>query len=527
MRRGYQFPIWIFGLCSILFMGCAQSEQDSTQEDASNIGQSDHETQQSEYEIEQSDSLVWVIDDGQLAQRLEEPLNQLLKEKGVTYTVSIEGGSTDEYVERRDNYLAMLKERRNQDEPTDVIYIPWTQIEQNDYATAVEEGLLQPLELEEGEGSVTEILGEFAVESVKVNGVVYGLRGLPEYFNIGLAFSKYYLEKDGISEEELSGNVLENEALFEKFLQTDDEVSVPIAYWALTEEQLGYQYLFPSNAVGFSYDNGEEIVNVLAQEDTKEYLESLKKLKDHNLITFLNLEGFDTLSVQNSYFAICYYGTKPDSYEFQISDFLDKDGNQITTDVLFVPDHVDQKSLNIMPRGQITGIASWSKRSEEAYDFLKLLYTDPDVANLVKFGEEGTDYRVEQGRVVELLNDGLSPRAYVEYINDTITYPMKQEPQYKQENWENYFENFGIHPLAGFQFDSSQVQEEIEATNEILSGGVEGGYSADFKALLSGNVDNVEEALNGLNEKLEAAGISKIIEEANRQVTEWEAAVKE
>lgn len=266
---------------------------------------------------------------------------------------------------------------------------------------------------------------------------------------------------------------------------------------------------------------------MFAQEDTKEYLESLKRLKDHNLITFMNLEGFDALSARNSYFAICYYGTKPDSYEFQISDFLDKDGNQITTDVLFVPDHVDQKSLNIMPRGQITGIASWSKKSEEAYDFLKLLYTDPDVANLVKFGEEGTDYRVEQGRVAELLNDGLSPRAYVEYINDAITYPMEQEPQYKQENWENYFENFGIHPLTGFQFDSSQVQEEIEATNEILSGGVEGGYSADFKALLSGNVDNVEEALNGLNEKLEAAGISKIIEEANRQVAEWEAAVKE
>lgn len=519
MKNKYRLTALLLALFILSLAGCSQAQQDI------NSGKSS----ESEQTLPENNSLVWVIDDAGLAERLQEPLNKLLKEKGAAYTVSIIGGEAEKYEDRVNHYLEMLQDRKSSGQVTDLIYFPWTQTEHNDYASAVREGLFLPLKPEEGPGSISEILGEFALKSAKVNGTIYGLRGLPEYFNLGLAFNEHFLDKYAISKASLSGNLFENEALFQTLAKTDEEVRTPMAYWAMTEEQLGYQFLFPSCAVGYSYANGEEIVNVFAQEDTKEYLESLKNLRDKNLITFLNIDGFDFMDAENSYFAISHYGTRPSQYQFKMNEFLDKEGNQIITDAVFVPDKLDQQSLSLNPRGQITGIASWSTKPEQAYDFLKLLFTDSDIANLVKFGEEGKDYQLEDGRIAKLLNPELSPRAYTSYINDVITYPMEREPENKAENWKQYFENNAIHPLTGFQFDPEKVLAEIEATNAILKEdiAVKDSYTSEFKKLMSADADDIEHSLQALNEKLEAAGISKIVKEANRQIQEWKAHVKE
>lgn len=100
---------------------------------------------------------------------------------------------------------------------------------------------------------------------------------------------------------------------------------------------------------------------------------------------------------------------------------------------------------------------------------------------------------------------------------------MEQEPDNKEAVWKQYFEEHDVHPLTGFQFDPSKVQNEIQATNAILKENMEidNSYTYEYKALLYGDVEDVGQALDKLNEKLEAAGISKIIEEANRQVEEW------
>lgn len=476
----------------------------------------------SEQEKEQgNDSLIWLIDDEQLAKKLQGPMNELLKEKGVSYTVSIVSEETDWASEGA--FTEMLQERRESGKATDLIYIPQMRSCGNDYATLVREDLLLPLPLEEGEGSVTEILGEFAVSSVEVDGKPYGLRGLHQYYNQGLKFNQYYLEKHGISAESLSGNILENEELFRKMAGKDEQMQTPLAYWELTEENLGYQFLFPSWAAGFSDDQGEEIVNVFAMEDTKEYLKSLKKFRDEGLISFLNIDGFKDVEVENGFFSITASGTRPESYQTTTEGFYDKDGKMLRTETLFVPGQADPGSLEINPRGHVTGIASWSQKPEEACAFLTLLFTDADVANLVKFGVEGSDYRLEEGRVTEIFNMEQSPQANSFYINDVLTYPMEEEPEDKQENWNRYFEKEGVHPLTGFQFDPSLVEEEIRAANAVLRSDTVNidSYTKEFRDLMSGRVEDVDQALGELNEKLEAAGISKIIKEANRQLQEW------
>lgn len=529
MRKKHKMLILLICISSCMLFGCEQMERDGKREKEVRQKQEEQIEKERTENVQSAteNSLVWVVDNANLAGRLEEPLNKLLKEKGVSYTVSIEGGAAEDY-ERQEHYVEMLKEMKNTGKNADVIYMPMSYVEGNDYVSAVREGLLSPLDLEEKENYLTEILGEFALESVKVDGIPYGLRGLPKYHNFGLGFSKYYIEKQAISMDALSGNLLENQDLYRKIAE-DEELETPLVYWTLTEERLGYEFLYPSCVAGFSYDQGGEIVNVFEQKDVKEYLEALKGFRDEGLISFVNIDGFDVVSIENSYFSICSYGINWEPYSYQVCDFLDKDGNQIVTDVLFVPGEANEGSLGIIPRGQITGIASWSERPDLAYEFLELLYTDADVANLVKFGVEGEDYVLENGRVTKQLSSELYPAAYEGYINDMLTYPMEQEPDEKEKGWEMYFQKKGIHPLTGFQFDPEPVQKEIENTNRLIKSSLVmmDSYTPEFRKLMSVNVENVEEALTDLNQKLEEAGISKIIEEANRQVREWKVAKEE
>ncbi|MEY8426515.1 hypothetical protein AALA00_02095 [Lachnospiraceae bacterium 46-15] len=85
-----------------------------------------------------------------------------------------------------------------------------------------------------------------------------------------------------------------------------------------------------------------------------------------------------------------------------------------------------RQDVSVILRGGITGIASWSENYREAYEFLKLLCTDSEVANLVKFGVERKDYYLENGRVVEILNPELYPRVNLYYTNDVLTYSMEK-----------------------------------------------------------------------------------------------------
>lgn len=516
MKKRYGLWTAIMAFYIFALAGCSRMDTEMQPESSA--------TSEEEQSDQDGDSLVWLIDNKKLAQRLQKPLNELLKEKGVSYTVSVIGEETD--IESDGKYIDILKDRKAENEPTDVIYIPETKIIGDSYGDAVREGILMPLKTQEGENSVSETLGEFAMESMKVGWTLYGLKGLPVYYETGLAFNTYYLDKYQISTDSLSGDLFQNEELYRKISEMDEEVNTPLAYWALTEEEMGYGFLFPSCAVGFSSKGNGEIVNVFAQEEVREYLNALKNLRDQDLISFLNMDGFQAVEEENGYFSITHYVTNPQAESVRIEGFVDKDGKQIVTDAVFIPDHKDEQGLSIMPRGQLTGIASWSQRPEQAYEFLKLLYTDADVANLVKFGVEGEDYRVEDGRIAELSNPEIYPSVNASYINDMLTYPMEEEPDDKKENWDQYFASRGLHPLTGFQFDPSKVEDEINATNALIKESLTNldSYTQEFKQLMSVDVADVGQALQSLNEKLQAAGIENIIEEANRQIQKWKAA---
>lgn len=96
-----------------------------------------------------------------------------------------------------------------------------------------------------------------------------------------------------------------------------------------------------------------------------------------------------------------------------------------------------------------------------------------------------------------------------------INYLNEGDPENKWEEFKK-FNDAGINaPLLGFNFDTSKVTNEIAAVQNVKE---------EFWApLMTGSVDS-EEYLTKANEKLKAAGLDKIIAEAQSQIDAWKAA---
>jgi putative aldouronate transport system substrate-binding protein len=89
------------------------------------------------------------------------------------------------------------------------------------------------------------------------------------------------------------------------------------------------------------------------------------------------------------------------------------------------------------------------------------------------------------------------------------------DPENKWEEFKKFNESGTNSPLLGFNFDTTKVATELAAVQNVKE--------EFWPSLMTGTVDP-EEYLPKAIEKFKAAGLDKIIEEAQRQIDEWRAA---
>ena len=167
-------------------------------------------------------------------------------------------------------------------------------------------------------------------------------------------------------------------------------------------------------------------------------------------------------------------------------------------------------------------ISSTCENPQKTADFLELMYTNLDVINLLNVGIEGKHYVTrENSRIVDYPEgvDGGS----VGYGHFIGTYGDLTDAYFRAPLTDEFVENlsdFGVENarvsnLMGYTFDTSNVTAEVTAVTAEI-----GKYAP---ALNCGTVD-VDSTLPKFLDALEAAGMSKIIEENQRQLDEWLAA---
>ena len=163
-------------------------------------------------------------------------------------------------------------------------------------------------------------------------------------------------------------------------------------------------------------------------------------------------------------------------------------------------------------------IPSASSMPEKAMEMLNLMYTDPDIVNLLQYGIEGVHYTMqEDGTMLHEYNaTGKSGyyRGAGQAGNQSLLHVASLLGTDFEERWKEKEENTEISRAFGFRFDPSPVLVEIEEVEKVID-----EYA---KPLESGVIDPVSE-LPKFKERLKEAGIYQVIREKQRQLDEWAA----
>lgn len=165
----------------------------------------------------------------------------------------------------------------------------------------------------------------------------------------------------------------------------------------------------------------------------------------------------------------------------------------------------------------VNAVPKCTTEPEGAIDFLNLMYTDKDIVNLLAYGVEGKHYHFMANGTVD----------YPEGVNaQNSEYPCSQTWLFGNTFLDyvkvgNVPELYEIQARGnetarrstafGFIYDNSAVLSEVTACTRLVE-----QYSY---GLMTGELSL--DMLNEFNEKLEDAGINKIIQEKQRQFDEW------
>ena len=168
------------------------------------------------------------------------------------------------------------------------------------------------------------------------------------------------------------------------------------------------------------------------------------------------------------------------------------------------------------------GINASSEKKERAMMVINEFYTNPEVYDLAMLGIEGKHWEAvgdDQYKVLDESGYGVGSNCNWGWTNCEI-----QRTEYIENRTElddrhdGLLENFNAnikaeHIYDGFNFDSTNVSTQFAACEAAI-----GNY---YAPLVNGLVDDVDQAIKEMNAALESAGIQNVLDELERQATEY------
>ncbi len=503
----------LFLLCigsGIMFSGCDQpAAGDETEDPAAAVPDEEAAVSTPEY-----DAVVWQVYDDSLAEIWEEPLNELLASKGASYQVKIEAygnileGAADTYV----SLLTALKDESSQ---ADLISLPPAMIEdtgtgyqyQFPYSDAAAAGLLAPLDeyMETAEGErIAQCIHPNDLSGSVINGTRYGLAQHMRAVT-ATVYNKDYLEKYKIDSSDLSADLAASQDMIQ--MVTGRETGEVYYISDGIRDSSGCWMINASLALAFNPED-YSMQNMFATEAMAEYFEKLYELQETGLAISGNADTAD-------FFARTDYVYNNEVYETTYT-YKDVSDNIETVEVVVVPD-MSTPSVDLYWGDAATGIASWSERADDAFDFLTLLYTDADIANLIQYGIEGVHHTIAADGTVAYTEAGWRlANIGEEFTNPLLTMSTADMAADKREYIDAYYEAVHEDMPYGFRLDTSEIEAELYAVDSFLETSELAGN------LITGLSEDIEGDLEKINEQLRQKGIETITAEAGRQLEEWE-----
>jgi putative aldouronate transport system substrate-binding protein len=167
-------------------------------------------------------------------------------------------------------------------------------------------------------------------------------------------------------------------------------------------------------------------------------------------------------------------------------------------------------------------IAASSKNVEKTLQFLDLIMEDPAYDYLVYFGVEGKNYVIKDGKVALPPGVAADKNTYPPdaagfwFTNKDIFKPLATWSPAYVELRKNVKSMLFNSTFTGYTFSPDKVKTEVANLAQ--------GWTQYANPMYVGAVPNVDQAFTTLSQKLKAAKVDKVLDEARRQVAEFGAA---
>lgn len=392
-------------------------------------------------------------------------------------------------------------------EPMDILFTSsWA----FDYVQNARKGAFMELdELIESHGKgIKEAIDPAFLEGSKVDGHNYAIPANKELpAQEAWRFNKTLLEKYNLD----ISNVKSMESL-EPLLKTIKENEPNVVPLAISKDfgpLLPFDYIIEKMPMAVYLDDKEElkVVNFLEMPET---MDMLKLMNKYYKAGYISPEAATTTSTQDLMTSGNWFTDRAATQPFADNLWSQSYGYPVVSTPAG-----DANIFNWSVMGSMQAISANSKYPEKAMEFLNLLNTDVYLRNLVDSGIEGVHYKKLSENVMENLPESKNYDMPTFALgNVMLTYLNPEDPENKWEEFKKFNESGQPAPLLGFNFDPTKVSTELAAVNNVKE---------EFWAPLMTGTVNPEEFLPKANEKLKAAGLDKIIAEAQSQIDAWKA----
>lgn len=349
--------------------------------------------------------------------------------------------------------------------------------------------------------NLKDVFGEDIAKTNQIDGFVYGVPNQIERGSIPAIFmrkdlvEKYNINTDDIKEPQ------DMEKVFETVQAGEPDMTM---LYSINEGDTPLTRLFRGDGLGDSNFCG--VLMDQANSTTMLYDWYQKGYISKDAGT--NTENWRTVCKAGNLFSLFFSYHPGTPVEFQSSTGYDFE---------IVPFYDEPMINSSSYSGIIFSVAQNSENPEKAMQVLDYIYGSPEIMNLLNWGEEGTDYVVEDeenGIInypdgVTADNVGYSFNCGWELPNQFIAYKWDgSDPQLWDKMQE--FNASGIESKAlGFIFDNSEYTNQVSALSNVVK-----QYSG---ALYSGSGDP-EELIPQFLEALDDAGINDVIAAKQEQL---------
>lgn len=428
-------------------------------------------------------------------------INKYLDDKGYDFAVCFKSFADDatESALFPDACAENIKERLDSGEQIDII----SPMNYKDYVFG---GMYAPLDdfFETDPGKkLYGIMPTGHWESLRINGSIYGVHG-PDgytltpswgYFVNAELVKKYDFDVSKPIDEQIDvlKKVRQNETGCDVFSMSLSRTQIPILNVGVKEISISVASVYWNN----------ETHSAESAFDSVEYLEKLRlydALKGENLFN-------DARASSSHNFFIMQENIEGAGAVYKTSDrvTVNYNGNEIEAIPIY------NSPTYIRESGIATGICSYSHNKEKAFELLALTQTDAHLNNLLAFGVEGGNYELENAAIKEVSPYYAFNEIY--FANNMICLPHG-ELWFTPEQYKKIYANAKTFGDSGFVVDLEPIAVELNAAEPVMD-------DLKFREEKDGVELSLQETISALRERLENAGIQKIIDECNRQYGEY------